>query len=169
VSDEVSALPFIVEPISITPAPKPVKVATPDITLLQSSALPVDSMTDLVFRDIGGHEIINVARQNLVNGQNVSYQLIGDIRDLEQEYNSKNIIPMPGSSDKYFNSKPIDLLSHIPNVGNGANGEHIYLENGVSFETSTGDIVINVVNLLPGEQVEIEIITPDMLFDDTMY
>lgn len=162
-SDDTTALPMVAEPVVITPAPKPVKVATPDIILVQQDKIPVDTMTDLVFEDIGGQELITIARGNLVNGQNISYQLIGNLKEIEQQFNSKNIIPLPGSADKYFNSKPINLLTHIPEVGTGDNGEHVYQD------AETGQIIINVVNLAENEQVEVEIISPQTVFNDTIY
>ena len=162
-SEEVSSTPPIAEPISITPAPVPVKIATPDIIMLQSDKLPIDTMADMVFDDIGGHELISISRSDLINGQNIDYQLIGNLKEINQQFNSMNLVPLPGSSDKYFHSKAIEILDRIPEVGNGLNGEFVYLDQ------ETGDVVIDLVNLAADEQVEVEILSPQTLFNDTMY
>jgi hypothetical protein len=78
------------------------------------------------------------------------------------EYNSNNIIKLQGTSDNYFKNFPIRLEQKLPKDGTGPNKEIIYIEE------STGNLVINLVNLEKGEQVDIEIINQGETFDDTI-
>jgi hypothetical protein len=111
---------FEVQPSSSVPAIKitkpneSTKIATPDLILLKEEALPVDTMSDLIFDDIGGQEIINVSRNDLINGVNSYYQLLSDIENTSNQYNSSTLIPLPGQSSFYLQNYAISLEKHIP-------------------------------------------------------
>lgn len=135
--------------------------ASPDIILFDDGAVPIELMADLIFENIGGHELINIARNDLINGQNIIYSPIKNLNLLAQQYNSRNILPLSNTSDTFFKNFPIKLETKIPVVGAGPNGEIVYLENS--------NLVINVINLAADEQVEIQIITSGEIFDDTIY
>jgi hypothetical protein len=63
-----------------------VKSATKDIILFDDGAVPVELMADLIFENIGGQELINIARRDTVNGQKISYQPIKNLSSIEQQY-----------------------------------------------------------------------------------
>lgn len=142
-----------------------IKIATPDlmVKLVNESAMQPDIMTDLIFELIGGQEIINISRNDLVNGQNIKYQPIKNLSDISFQYNSKNILSLENTSETVFNNFPIKLETHIPFVGNGPNGTPVYIE------PTTGNLVIDVVNMETGEQIEVQIMTSGTLLDDTIY
>jgi hypothetical protein len=56
-----------------------IKIATPDIMIGKDEVVPIETMTNLIFEDIGGQEIINISRADLVNGQKVVYQPIKNL------------------------------------------------------------------------------------------
>jgi hypothetical protein len=120
--------------------------------------MPIDIMSDLIFEDIGGQELINIARNDIVNGQTISYQPIKNLSSLQQQYNPNNILSLQQTSDKYFANFSIKLDERIPTQGSGPNGEYVYLEEG------TGDLIIEVVNMPSSEQVDVEI-----TLDGTIY
>lgn len=94
-----------------------VRVATPDLILFNESSIPVDVMADLLFEEIGGQEIISIARNDIVNGQEVSYSLIGNLNGLQRKYNSKNIFSLPDTIEKYFSNFSIRFDTHVPEKG----------------------------------------------------
>lgn len=141
-----------------TPGTQP---ASPDIILFDDDSVPIEVMADLIFENIGGQELINIARNDLISGQNIIYSPIKNLNLLAQQYNSRNILPLSNTSDAYFKNFPIKLESKIPTVGTGPNEEIVYLENG--------NLVINVINLAADEEVEIQIIVDGEIFDDTIY
>lgn len=159
----VSARPEIPIESRISPAQAAIKIATPDLILANNEEISIDIMTDLIFEDIGGQEIINIVRNDLVNGQNILYQPIKNLLDIQFQYNSKNIISLEDTSDTFFNNFPIRLDTHIPTVGLGPDGSSVYLD------ATTGDLIINVVNMITGEQVEVQILTTGTLLNDTIY
>lgn len=95
-----------------------VKVATPDL-IVQPEAVPIDALGQIYFENLAGHEIINIARSELVNGINVSYALIGNLNQLKRNYNSANIFSLPETIDKYFKNFAISFDTHVPEEGSG--------------------------------------------------
>ena len=140
-----------------------VKVATPEIILFDDGTMPIETMTDLIFENIGGHELINIARNDLMNGQDVIYQPIKNLTHLNFLYNPLNILKLQGTSSTYFKNFAIRFESKVPNIGTGPNGEIVYID------PDTGNLVINVINMLKDEQVEVQILSSGDVLDDTIY
>jgi hypothetical protein len=139
-----------------------VKVATPSLLALSNEPLDINSMVELIFQDIGGQELINISRSDAINGQDIVYSIIKNLKNMMLDYNSNNIIKLQGTSDTYFKNFSIKLEQKLPQKGTGPNEEIVYIEE------STGNLVINLVNLEKGEQVEIEIVNQGEVFDDTI-
>jgi len=243
--------------IKITKPDPSTKIATPDLILLREEAMPVDTMADLIFDDIGGQEIINISRTDLINGTNNSYQLLADIENTSNQYNSNNLIQLPGQSAYYLDNFPINLDKHIPindlslsnqmwikcvtsvsdtnitttkkeyiqiinakitdtnevtyttiqdhglavddivnisgikpsvynaeitpvtvtevptkdtfSITKTITEPYISTNNTIYFEPYTGDLIIQVDNMLDDEQIEVDIISSSTIFNDTMY
>jgi hypothetical protein len=147
-----------VSPVTSTPAPNPVKTAPIDTILFDDSLVSIDFMADLIFENIGGHELINIARNDIVNGQTVSYQPIKNLTSIQKQYNPNNIISLQETSGKYFDNYAIKFEDKIPSVANGPFGNNVYLNN------LTGDVVIDLINLEPDEQVEVQIIISGTIY-----
>jgi len=141
------------------PPPPPVKTASIDTVLFNSDELPIEVMTDLIFENIGGHELINIARNDIINGQQVSYQPIKNLSSIQQQYNPNNILSVQATSDKYFSNFPIKLENKIPRLGTGPNGKHIYIDS------TNGNLVIEAVNVEEDEQIEIEITVSGTIYE----
>lgn len=133
-----------------------IKVASKDIMLADES-IPVDLMTNLVFEAIGGQELINISRNDIVNGQNVVYQPISNISLIALQYNSQNLIAMPDTAGTIFNNYSIKLESKIPTT-----------TEPVTIDAS-GNIVVSAMDIKPGEQIEIQVLSSGTVFDDTIY
>jgi hypothetical protein len=153
-----------------------VKVATPELISLLDNDAPVDQqieiMTDLLFEDIGGEEIISIVRNDIVNGQNVIYQPIKNITNLYYQYNPQNILALQKTDKDYFKNFPIVLYNKVPECGSDfdlagnqqiSNCEYIYIH------PTSGDLVIDLINMRPGEQVEVQIISNLDELHDTIY
>lgn len=159
----VDSVPAVPLENRVSPAMSAIKIATPDLIIESDESVQPEVMTDLIFEDIGGQEIINMVRSDFINGQSIIYQPIKNLSDINFQYNSKNILSLENTSETYFNNFPIKLDTHIPNVGNGLNGEAVYID------AATGDLVVEVVNMAIDEQVEVEILVTGTLLDDTIY
>ena len=158
-------------PPPVTPTPKapspvqsvsakPTKTAPIDTILYPSDdQLPVEIMADLIFENIGGQELINIARNDTVNGQQVVYQPIKNLTQIQQQYNPNNIVSLQATSDKYFQNFSIKLDNKVPEEGNGPGGAHVYID------PQTGDLVIEAINLAADEQIEVEITTSGTIYE----
>ena len=143
----------------VQPVVPPVKTATTDIILFDDETVPIDTMADLIFENIGGQELINITRSDIVNGQKISYQPIKNLSSIQQRYNPNNILSLQQTADKYFAGFSIKLEDKIPNEGNGENGKNIYIDE------ASGDLIIELVNLNNDEQVETQITLSGTIYE----
>jgi hypothetical protein len=139
------------------------KIATPEIILLDNSSLPIEVLTDLIFEDIGGQEIINIARHDTINGQNLIYQAIKNLEKLSAADKSNRESTFENNASSYFKNFSIKIDEKIPDVGNGPDGSYLYLDE------VTGNLVVEAINLSPDEQIEIQIIRDATVLDGTIY
>ena len=139
-------------------APPPVKTATLDIILFDEENIPTDGMFDQIFENIGGQELISITRSDIVNGQKISYQPIKNLSAIQQRYNPNNILSLQQTADKFFAGFSIKLEDKIPEIGNGTNGENVYLN-------ATGDLIIEFINVNPDEQVETQISVSGTIYE----
>lgn len=159
-----SVAPVAETPVRSKPAPTPPGLSLPDpprFTGIKSA--PIDTIEfidetfsdnliiDLLFEDVGGQELLTIARNDTVNGQSVVYQPFKNLGILQETYNATTLLRLQETSDKFFSNFLINLRSKIPNVGNGENGENYYLD------LTDGSGVIEFVNIRSDEQVEIQI------------
>ena len=156
---EVQAEPFTPTTISL-PTPKPqIKTAPIDTVLFDDEGVAPEIMQDLIFENIGGHELINISRSTMINGQQQSYQLIKNLSSIQQQFNPNNILDLQSTSDKYFANFPIKLENKVPESGLGPNGSYVYLDN------STGNIVIEAINIEIDEEIEVEIVAGGTIYE----
>jgi hypothetical protein len=156
---ELSATPLTPSIISKNFMSSDVKSATPDIVIFNDEDLPIDVIADTIFENIGGHELINIARTDTVNGQPIYYNPIKNLSIMQQQYNPKNIISLQQTSDKYFANFSIKMDSTIPSIGSGTNNFNVYID------AKTGDIVVDTVNLRGDEQVEIQVSVDGTIYE----
>jgi hypothetical protein len=159
-SDGARVSPIPPAPLSRPPTPStpPVKTATIDIILFDDDTVPINTMSDLIFENIGGRELINITRSDIVNGQKISYQPIKNLSSIQQRYNPNNILSLQQTADKYFAGFSIKLENKIPNEGNGPNGKNIYFND-------SGDLVIEFININSDEQIETQITTGGTIYN----
>jgi hypothetical protein len=158
--------PVAQTPVRSKPAPTPPTLNLPDppqYTGIKSA--PIDTIEfidetfsdnliiDLLFEDVGGQELLTIARNDTVNGQSVVYQPFKNLGILQETYNATTLLRLQETSDKFFSNFLINLRSKIPNVGRGPNGATFYLES----EGQTGNAIIEFINIRSDEQIEIQI------------
>ncbi len=137
--------------VSNSVPPNPVKTAPIDTVLFNDDSMSIEIMADLIFEDIGGHELINIARNDIINGQQISNTPIKNLGLIQQKYNPNNILGLQATSEKYFANFPIKFEEKVPVEGNGPNGSNVY------FDDVTGDLIIEGVNLNKDELFEVEV------------
>ena len=140
------------------PPPPKIKVAPIDTVLFDDDAVPKEIIADLLFENIGGQEILTVARHDTVNGQTVLYQPIKNINILQQQYNPNNLLKLRDTSDTIFGNFTINLSAKIPQIGNGPNGSNTYID-------SQGNIIIEFVNLAADELIEVQLTSSGTIYE----
>jgi hypothetical protein len=141
---EIRPTPDVPEIVVDSATRKPaVRPATPDLILFDDALIPIEFITDLLFEQIGGKEIINIARNDIINGQKISYSLIANSSNLAQAYNPTNIFKVPGTSAEFFQNFAIKFEESVPDNGTGPLAFYIGEEN--SFGCS-GFPVLNRTN-----------------------
>jgi hypothetical protein len=165
----VAARPTVPKYLAST-AVQPVKYASPADVLIQESSLPVDLILKQTLEKIGGLELISLVRHDTVNGQDLVYQPVKNLSQIEVLYNSQNIVKIPDSSETYFKNFAIKLEAHTPQY----DPDEIYIDmisrkNNVFFDAVNNRIVIELVNLKPDYEVEVQTISLGKVFDDTIY
>ena len=167
-NSQVNSLPQI--PSLTARKEQPVKVATPDIILFDQEGIEVEIMADLLFEDIGGQELISIARNDIVNGQDVTNQPIKNINTIGLQYNSQNILPLPQNSASFFNNFPIKFENYLPNIQIDAPEDPLNPnKNKIVYLEDSGNLVVELINLNPGYQVEIQILNSEDRLSDTIY
>jgi hypothetical protein len=86
-------------------------------------------------------------------------------------YNSQNIVKIPDSSELYFKNFAIKIESHIPppDDGDTVSIDMFSKENNVYLNPTNGRIVLELLNLKPDYEVEIQTISLGKVFGGTIY
>jgi hypothetical protein len=147
----VEPTPIAIPEVMTQPEVPPVKSAPIDTVVFIDEAFSSELITDLLFEDIAGQELLSIARNDTVNGQAVTYQPIKNLGILRDTYNPNNLLKLQDTSDRFFANFIINLFDKIPQVGNGENGANYYLD------LTSGDGIIELINIRADEQVEVQI------------
>jgi len=161
-NDSVSATPLTPSTIGLAVSTNninPVLTAPIDTILFNDDSVPVEIMADIIFENIGGQELISIARNDTVNGQTVLYQPIKNLTAVQQQYNSNNIVSLQSTSDKYFQNFSIKFDEKVPDEGTGPEGAHVYTD------PIPGELVVEAINLNLDEQVELEITISGTIYE----
>ena len=161
-SNSISATPLTPSTIGLAVSSSninPVLTAPIDTILFNDDSVPIEIMSDLIFENIGGQELINIARNDTVNGQTILYQPIKNLTAVQQQYNPNNIVSLQATSDKYFQNFSIKFDEKVPTTGTGPGGSHVYID------PETGELVVEAVNMAEDEQIELEITISGTIYE----
>lgn len=129
------------------------KVPGRDVIQFNDSDVSIEGITNLLFEDIGGIELINMVRRDTVEGQNPYYTLISNLSTIKREFDPTQIISRQKPNQSFFDIFSIDLDSKIP--------DDIYLQqndiDNFYYIDTNGDFVIELDNLTDEEIIEVEI------------
>jgi hypothetical protein len=92
-------------------APKGIKQADPDVVLDPGTDASGDYIVERFFEELGGTELINLSRYDLIDGISVTYNPIANLSRLRRRFNPNNIIALDILSEDEFSKFSIDLLS----------------------------------------------------------
>lgn len=138
-----------------------VKIATPQYVNFQDdiSRESPDFLKMLYFEQINGAMLLSLTNNANLNTESINYQPIIDMAEIQKALDPKGILALQNTSDKYFLNFPIKLETKIPNYGNGLSQSNVY----INF--FTGNLVIESINLNPGEKIEIETLQNGTIYE----
>lgn len=145
---------FLPEPVYKT-ITSGVKVARPDI-IIQDESVPADVMENMIFEEIGGEEILSTSRNDLINSPfNNIYQ---PIKNAKSNIKIPTLLDIPTSANTLTKYKPktpgIDVIDKV---------------DGKYSVDSSGRLVINLVDVGTGQQIEIQVYGASNYYDATIY
>ena len=144
-----------------------VKSADPQFFVGVDPAATIEEMENAIWQNIGGHEIISLVRRDLVDGINLDYTLINNLRKLYEEYNPQNIISIEDSSRRFFDSFGIKLENHVPSDDSLSKiDENLIVPVGLSDDLR---IIVYVKDIRDNQEVEVQSLVSEALFRDTIY
>jgi hypothetical protein len=92
-------------------APRGIKQAQPDIVLDPEIDTTGDYIVERFFEELGGQELINISRHDLIDGINVVYNPIANLSRLRQRFNPNNIIESDFLSQNETKNATIEIIS----------------------------------------------------------
>jgi hypothetical protein len=123
-------------------APTGIKQADPDIVLAPATDTSGDYIVERFFEQLGGTELINLSRHDLIDGIKVEYNPIANLSELRKRFNPNNIIAIDYLSLNEFARPSIDLLSRGP--------QEPYFDE-------EGNLVVEIDIIRSQENIEVEI------------
>lgn len=134
-------------------AKQKIKIASSNLFITDQRDDKTDFIADAIIEDIGGQEIINISRNDLLNGQNITYNVIENLASTQRKFNANELVKLQSTSEDYFESFSLDLNQFTPNYGTGTNGAIVYVD------PNTGQVIVNTINLSDNLVLEVEFVS----------
>ena len=124
-----------------------------DVVLFSENDISIEGITNLLFEQVGGIELISMVRRDTVEGQNPYYTVISNLSSIKKEFDPTQIISRQKPNQSFFDIFSIDLNSKIP-------GELYLQRNNLEsffYIDTNGDLIIELDNMESDEIIELEI------------
>jgi hypothetical protein len=141
---------------------KSIKIATADTFIEINKAVTeqqADAMTQLLFEDISSQELLIAKRHNNVNGQDVRYEIIANMEDIQEAYDVNNILALGTTEYEQTENFGLDIGQYIPSAPTNSGGQNSF----VYVDLETFNLIIEVANIATDERVEVEFLAYDTI------
>ena len=128
--------------VPITSSITSIKQAPIDTVVFNEDTVSIQQLTELLYEQIGGMELINIAREDTVSGQDVIYSPISNIGSIWGQFNPNNVIAVGSSFDTFFSRFAIDLILRGMNI---------------PYFNEDGDLIIEIDDVLSDEEIHYQI------------
>lgn len=138
-----------------------IRIARPDI-IVQDDALSSELMTDLIFEEIGGQELLASSRSDLINSPlNISYTPIKNQGLVNLQFEPSKILSVIDRGSSMMST--LSLANYEPYEGS------IDTVDGKYSVTLDGNLEIKFVNMSNSDKVEIQVYGFDDSYGATIY
>ena len=151
-----------INPNNSAKAPEKLVKIGSNVVRIAEDATSGEALVQAFFDDVISTEIINMTKHDSINTDNPQYNIIADVSDVKRQYDPNNLVVLQKTLSEYFSRFPISFSQYEPEVGTGPDGETIYVD-------SDGNLVINVLEMPDNFVVEVQTMTFNEAFNDTIY
>lgn len=159
----------------VNPGSAPTSVRIPELYNidLNNDVVPESVMEFLLFEQISGQELLSVSRTDILNGQNVSYSIIGNLVDVASQYSPSNIVSLPGILPDIFKVFGLVLENHVPEIDvpvaelglklvNESPNSYVDIDDSSNSKNS---LVIEFKNMQANYEIELQILRSGLTED----
>ena len=147
--------------VSETSKPDPVRVPSRDVVSIIEESVSVDTITNLLFENIGATELVKFTRHDTVDGINPYYDIISNLSDIKRRYDPASLISLQKPESSFFDIFTIKLDQKIPDqeyLDENNLLDYVYIDE-------SGNLVIELTNLASDEIIEVEIDSNGTIYD----
>jgi hypothetical protein len=137
-----------------------IKIPTRDIVNIESQPISASEIDFLLFRQIGGTELITLIRNDTVSSEDLLYSVISDVNKTKVNFDPSLLLTNKASYQSIFNGFQIKLTEKIPeeNLYRSNDQDYIPASSLLTNAYWDGDnLIIEVNSLRDTELLEIEI------------
>lgn len=138
-----------------------VRVPERDVVSLATTDVDAETITNLLFENIGSVELTKFVRHDTVEGVNPYYDIISNLSEVKRRFNPSSLISIQKPDSSNFDIYAIKLQDKIPD-------DQYLIQNNITdyvyFDSSNGDLIIEVVNMSESEVVEVQIDTGGTIY-----
>lgn len=136
-----------------------VRIATSNL-FIDTTTPSEEFMTNVIFEDIGGNEILDTQNYNfLVNPDKSNILNVATILEVNSP---RSLFKSSDTYNSTFNQFEIELSDKIPAVGNAEDNSNVY------FFSNIRSILIEFVNLSDDEEIEVQFVSTTTPISDTI-
>lgn len=137
-----------------------IKIPSRDVINIEAQPTSASEIEFLLFRQIGGTELIGLVRNDTVSTEDNLYSVISDINKTKASFDPSLLLTNKASYQSIFNSYQIKLSEKIPDENLYEKSEKNYIPK-YNLPTNAywdgNNLIIEVNNLKNTELLEIEI------------
>lgn len=137
-----------------------IKIPTRDIVNIESQPTSASEIDFLLFRQIGGTELITLVRNDTISSEDLLYSVISDVNKTKVNFDPSLLLTNKASYQSLFNSFQIKLTEKIPEENLFELNDPDYIPDSSLLTNAYWDgesLIIEVNNLRDTELLEIEI------------
>ena len=146
----------------------PVKIPDAEVVAFRQDQVSADALQKLYFEDVGGTEILAVARHDTVGGETVATAPIANLEDIKLQFNPLNILSSINTNE-LFNQFAIDMSARVWDTNDSVYGEAEWIagvdEDGFETNTLKGYIVVGVDDLKADEYIQVQVAGNNVDYD----
>ena len=146
----------------------PVKIPDAEVVAFRQDQVSADALQKLYFEDVGGTEILAVARHDTVGGETVATAPIANLEDIKLQFNPLNILSSINTNE-LFNQFAIDMSARVWDTNDSVYGEAEWIagvdEDGFATNTLKGYIVVDIDDLKADEYIQVQVAGNNVDYD----